>query len=171
MGFAFAHIVFIWLLGKSYEYVRKKSITRVQWVLLLFGSIIPDADYLLDWIFKVQIHRTFTHSFLMIFFSFVIIYTGCLIYNKSLDKKILGIFFTLGIFSHLILDMIFGSPGVRLLWPIQYSFWFFGFLKEYTFHELTREELLKRINWAIFDMSLGVFWIGYLFFKRKIKEF
>lgn len=170
MAFAFMHLIFPWTISK----LSKINLSRYQWFFLLFGAIFPDVDYLFDWTFGFHIHRTITHSLFMIVLGFFIIYLGCYFFDKELNGKNLGTLFSLGILSHLILDMIFGHPGIGLLWPLDYRFWFFGFLDSYTnlsLSELPISILIWKIKLAILDMGLGVLWIGYLFFKGKIKEF
>ncbi len=174
MSFAFGHLVFSWLIGKSKEKISKTKLLRVEWFLLLFGAVFPDGDYLIDWIFGINFHRTITHSFLMVLLSFLVIYFVCYFFDKKLNGKRLGLFFAIGILSHLIADFIMGSPGVPLLWPLEYRFWLWGFSYHYihlTLEQIPKEELVMHLRWAIFDMGLGVLWLGYLFFKNKIKEF
>ena len=174
MPYAFGHLTIAWLLGKIIEKIKKIKLSRPEWFLLLFGSIFPDTDFLIDWTLGKHIHRTFTHSFFMIIVGFLIVYLICLIFFKELNRKKFGIYFSIGILTHLIADMIMGYPGVGLLWPLHYNFWFFGITKTYvSLHavELTREQLIRNLRIAIFDMGLGTLWLGYLFFKGKIKEF
>lgn len=174
MSFAFGHLIFAWLIGKSKEKISKIKLEKYGWFLLLFGAIFPDIDFLLDWTLGTHLHRTFTHSLFMIIISFIIVYLICSIFFKNSNKKRLAGLFAIGISSHLILDMIFGYPGISLLWPMNYKLWFLGILHGYTavnFSEITKEHLLNKVRLAIFDMGLGVLWIGYLFFKNKIKEF
>jgi len=147
MSFAFGHLIFAWLIGKSKEKISKIKLEKYGWFLLLFGAIFPDI---------------------------IIVYLICSIFFKNSNKKRLAGLFAIGISSHLILDMIFGYPGISLLWPMNYKLWFLGILHGYTavnFSEITKEHLLNKVRLAIFDMGLGVLWIGYLFFKNKIKEF
>src|SRR3989338_11483328 len=172
MGFAFMHLVLGWLIGKFSEGFSKIKLSKTEWFFILFGAIFPDVDYLLDWTLGIHIHRTFTHSIFMVVFGFLVVYLAFYFLNKS-GKKV-GTLFALGIISHIVLDMIFGYPGVGLLWPYSYRIWFFGFMKEYiglTLSEMSRSVLIWRIKLAIVDMGLGVVWIGYLLFKGKIKEF
>ncbi len=174
MPFAFGHLTIAWLIGKIIEKIRNIKLLRPEWFLLLFGAIFPDIDFLLDWTLGTSLHRTFSHSIFMVLLGFLIIYFICLIFFKTQNAKKLGIYFSLGILTHLIADMALGYPGLSLLWPLDYRIWFFGTMKgNLSLHlgEITKEELSKRINLAIFDMGLGVVWIGYLFLKRKIKEF
>ncbi|MEK6950757.1 MAG: metal-dependent hydrolase, partial [Nanoarchaeota archaeon] len=62
--FAFTHLITAWLLGKGYEALAKKRISHPAWFFLLFGSLLPDIDFLIDWTLGTEFHRTFTHSLL-----------------------------------------------------------------------------------------------------------
>lgn len=175
---AFGHLVFSWLIGRTKELSTKVSLLRYEWFFLLFGALFPDGDFFLEWIFGWRAHREFTHSLFMVVVGFLIVYLGSYLVNKKFEKNIngrkLGFYFGLGILSHLIADAAFGYPGVSLLWPLDYRFWFFGFATNYintTLGDMSKEDLIKYVKFAIFDMGVGVLWLGYLFFKKKIKGF
>lgn len=174
MGFAFSHLIFAWLIGKFFEFSFKKKLTKWSWFFLLFGAVFPDVDYLFSWILGRDIHRSITHSMFMVFLGFFIIYLGFVILRKKLDGAKFGLFFSLGILSHLVLDMLFGYPGIRLFWPLDYWFWFFGYIKHnvpVSLSETSKDLLIEKFKLAIVDMGLGVVWVGYLFFSGKLKEF
>ena len=86
-----------------------------------------------------------------------------------------AMYFSLGILTHLLADMAFGWPGVAFFWPLTTRFWMFGYgAADYvTLHlsELSKERIVHLMKFALIDMAVGIIWIGYLFFKGKIKEF
>ncbi|MBI2148244.1 metal-dependent hydrolase [Candidatus Woesearchaeota archaeon] len=171
MPFAFGHLVFAWLIGKILVKTRIFEIKRPEWFLLLFGALFPDIDFIAGWVFGTNIHRTFTHSLFMAFAGFLLIYFVCIVIDRRLNGERYGLFFSFGILSHIIADMVLGYPGIPLLWPLTSRFWFFGYVNNYIWTTLTYEQINYKLNSAIFDMGLGVLWIGYLFFKEKLKEF
>ncbi len=184
MSYAFGHLIFSWLVGKSAErFSQKIRMSHLAWFLLLFGAIIPDGDYFIQWFWKEGIHRTFTHSIFSVILGFIFIYIVLSFFNKNGIKFLgtekynvlfLASMFALGILTHLVADMILGWPGVPLLWPFGTNFYFFGLENNFSslaFSELPFETLLSRYKFALLDMALGVLWIGYLLFKNKIKEF
>ena len=171
MSFAFGHLIGAWLLGKLYEYKTKKQIPRYAWFLLLFGAILPDADFLIDWTLGTEIHRTFTHSLLFVLLAPLILY---LVLRAC--KKEESIFYALalgvGIFSHLFLDF-FSSQGVPILWP---SLTNFAYNKIAYFDPATPsflyssvEQMRSRLKFAVLDMALGTTWIFYLWWKKRIQ--
>ncbi len=171
MSFAFTHLFFAWILGKIYEKLSKKVLSRLSWFFLLMGSILPDADYLIDWTFGTEFHRTFTHSLLFTIVSASIIYL-CAKYLWKREAAPEALFLALGILSHLLLDMFF-SYGVPLLWPNPF---YFSWTKIQLFNPATPsflngeyDTLRKSLINAIMDMGLGTAWIFYLWFKKKIQ--
>ena len=106
MSFAFTHLVSVWLLGKLYEKVSKKTIGHYSWFFLLFGSILPDADFLLDWSLGTEFHRTFTHS--LLFVGIVSLITYLFFYFlKRTEARHFSLFLAAGMISHFVLDMSF----------------------------------------------------------------
>lgn len=81
--------------------------------LILIGALMPDIDVKLKWK-----HRSFSHSILALAITTHYIYTF---------TKVGAIFFFLGYFSHIVLDMI-TKKGVRLLYPFK-SYYGFKFSK------------------------------------------
>ena len=176
MTFLFGHIIFSWAFGKAAELKKNFKLDRWAWFLLLFGSIFPDSDFFIDWTFNTHIHRTFSHSFLMIIAGFLLILLLAKFLKKfkifsNLNPVFLGIVFSFGIFTHLIADMAMGHPGVPLFWPEKLRFWFFGTgaINYISLHfaELEKDKLVHLVRIAVFDMAIGVFWVGYLFFKKN----
>jgi len=170
MTYAFGHLVAAWLAGKGYELISKKTISHYTWFFLLLGGILPDADFIIDWLFKTHIHRTFTHSLLFVIVASLIVYLVSYLLKKEQAKSwtlALGI----GILIHLTIDFI--SPqGLPLLWP--YSVYISperigAYSYELSLRTGTADYLKQEMNLAILDMGVGVSWIFYLWFKKRIK--
>jgi len=162
--FAFGHLIGGWTLGKLFEVFSGTDLTRTAWIILLFSSLLPDVDLIFDWMFKQKTHRTFTHSILFMFFIFVI---GSFVLSTiNLSKE--AIFISLGVLSHIFLDMISYS-GAMLFWPYKGWFSFTGFYKRSRRKELTKIKDFKYIiKFLLFDSVLGLIWLSYLYFAGKI---
>jgi membrane-bound metal-dependent hydrolase YbcI (DUF457 family) len=183
MPYAFVHLVFCWAIVKVLQYYKKFKLNNWEWFLVLFGAILPDIDYLFEWTLGFQVHRTFTHSLLMIAFTFIIGYFLLkILANKKIIFKHQILLYTkwlvFGVGTHLLADMIFSTGnGIPLFWPYVYYFGFFTGIQSP--HDLVVlyanitlvEKLTDKLRWAIFDMGLGVSWIFYLIYSGKIKEF
>ncbi len=197
MPFAFGHLIGAWLLGKAYEYatkdVTRKKISRQAWFFLLLGSILPDADFLLDWVFGTEIHRTFTHSLLFVIAAPLVLYLALRMYlvlrpylalNFYLRNWHLNAAFRAppcalafagalagGILSHLLLDMI--GAGLPLLWPsllhISYTSVHYAEPSEISLFMPQVAWLHRRLQLAIVDMALGTAWIFYLWWKKRLE--
>ncbi|HIG93640.1 TPA: metal-dependent hydrolase [Candidatus Woesearchaeota archaeon] len=169
--FAFTHLISAWLLGKGYEFIWKKKISHLAWFFLLFGSLFSDADFLIDWTFGTEIHRTFTHSLLFLAVAPLLLYFT-LTLLKWEQKKSCSYALAVGIASHLLLDMIM-SRGVPLFWPslINISFTQIGYFDPQTpsFLHASANALQKVLKVAIFDMALGTTWIFYFWYKKRIQ--
>lgn len=171
MSFALGHIVGAWLSGKGYEVLSKKKISHYAWFFLILGGLLPDADFLLDWIFGYDSHRTFTHSLLFLVLAPLLAYLLFSILKNS-EKKKFAIFLGLGILTHLFLDS-FSSYGIPILWPKEGYFSFFSgftpYLPEGGLLEGNAEVLLYKLKLTIVDMAIGTAWIFYLWFRKKIQ--
>ena len=171
MSFAFGHLAGAWVAGKTYEYFSKKKISHYAWAFLLLGSILPDADFVLDWVLGTDLHRTFSHSFFFLIFAPFAAYLFFSIF-KHPEKKHFALFLGLGIFMHLFLDA-FSTYGTPLLWPKEWYFSFFSGLTPYIpdggMLEGTADELRYKLKLAVVDMAIGTAWIGYLWFKKRIQ--
>ena len=178
MPFGFTHMFFSWAVAKVMQYFKKINFSMIEWFALLFGSIFPDVDYLLQWVSGNGVHRLLTHSLLMIVFSFLLSYAIFYYIKKILKKdwniKKIALLFSLGIASHIVLDMFTGKPGVPLLWPLDKWFYFFGVLQEpfrsVAFDERNIEILVSNVKWGIFDIGLGTAWLFYFMIRNKLKD-
>ena len=98
------------------------------WLMLgiVLGSILPDADNLTVAVATVMklpttgLHRTFTHSFLAIVVVMAVFYLVNLI-TKQPRWLNLGIGLGIGIFLHILVDMVFWFDEVAILWPLSYT--------------------------------------------------
>jgi len=171
MPYAFGHMIGCWGLAKLFAKLRNYTISHMEWGLLLFGAILPDADLLVDWTLGTLIHRGFTHS---IFFS---ILAGIIVYGlaRALKSKYkifkptaYGIAIAFGILTHVISDMMFGIPGIQVFWPSTIGYWFFGMAPypPHTFMSLNHAKLLIH---AIIDMGLGTAWLGYFWIRKRVQ--
>jgi len=171
MSFAFGHLIGAWLLGKLFEVSSKKKLTHLTWFFFLLGGILPDADFLIDWVFGTELHRTITHSLFFVIFAPILIYT----IFKFLDDKRSGLYaFSLasGITAHLLLDMVIGF-GVPILWPslLHVSFSGAAYFDPSTpsFLHGSRDNLVHTMKFMLFDMALGTAWIFYLWLRRRVR--
>ena len=153
MGYAFMHVVFGWIIGKLYEKFRSVQFTYKEWILVVFFSLLPDSDFLIDWVFGTNIHRTFTHSLLFLVLAVGISYLVVKHYKKITDN--LPAIVCLGIASHIILDVIF-APGVMLFFPLN------------NWISITAIEFTNVFIGASFDMAVGVAFLFYQMYKNKI---
>ena len=171
MSFAFGHLFGAWCAGKIYEYFSKKKISHHAWFFLLLGGILPDADFLIDWTFGTDLHRTFSHSILLMIFAPLVVYVFYSIL-KHPEKKSFALFLGLGISMHLFLDG-FSAYGIPLLWPMTGYFSFFtGFTPAIPDGGLLQGDagmLLSKIKLAVVDMAIGTGWIFYLWSRRRIQ--
>lgn len=165
MSFAFGHLVASWGLGKIYEFFSKNKISQNTWIFLLIGSILPDVDFLLDIFFKVDLHRTFTHSFLFLIVAGLLVY---IIFKKPHFAHALQ----LGILTHLVSDMFYGA-GVPIFWPslIHFSFYSVNYFDPHSFSmaKASASQLRIFLMRAIIDMGIGTMWIFYLWLRKRIK--
>mgnify|MGYP003999340571 FL=1 len=169
MTFAFGHLIGPWILGKIYEKVKSKKLSHVTWGFLLLGSILPDADFVIDWVIGTNLHRTFSHSFLFVIVTGLLVFFIAKYFTK--EHKEIGIAIAAGIMMHLFLDY-FSVLGVALFWPYQLYFSPFGNMYQPVLNGLTfgsLEELKLSVKLAVVDMGLGTLWIGYLWFRKRIQ--
>jgi membrane-bound metal-dependent hydrolase YbcI (DUF457 family) len=176
MVFPFSHLITAWVIGKIYEKTSKNKISHYGWIALLFGAVLPDADFLLDWTINTELHRTFTHSlfFVMTTPLFLSLILKILDKNKvkKINRKELSVALGIGILSHLLLDM-FAYHGVPLLWPslINVSYFFIGYYNPAnpSFLYAPLENLQSMMKVAIIDMGFGTAWIFYLLWKKRMQ--
>ncbi len=87
MVFGMGHLIGAWGLGKVWE--SKWKISKYGWFFLLLGGILPDSDFIFDWVFGLELHRTFFHSLLFVLFCCLIVYILLVFYQNH--QKFLNI--------------------------------------------------------------------------------
>src|SRR3989344_7956501 len=114
MTFAFGHLIGGWLFGNILEWSTRRRFTNTEWAFLLFGALLPDVDFLVAWLFRIDAHRQLTHSILFLALCFIgVIALGNLatFFSRRFftSHQILGSALALstGVFTHLVLDMAF----------------------------------------------------------------
>jgi len=166
------HIIGAWLIGKGYELISKKKLSRLAWGLLLLGGILPDIDLILDWIIGTEIHRSITHSLFFMILVPAVLYLIFKLLKTKVKAGQITMLLGAGIAMHIILDMFFW-PGVVLLWPYNLfiSFTEVGIYSIVQLKSLawTYSALKESVIWLIADMAAGTCWIAYLWFKGRIQ--
>ena len=97
---------------------------------LVLGNIFPDLDNLAVAFATLSksdahgLHRTFTHSLFTIL-TVVILFQLVAVLTKNRKWSNFGTGLGIGIFMHILLDLVLWFDGVELLWPIRYelNFW------------------------------------------------
>lgn len=171
MSFAFGHLVGGWILGKIVEKLKKIEFSHYAWFFIIFGALLPDTDFLIDWLFKTDFHRTITHS---IFFLIAAPLTTYIIFHflKNSEKRQFALALGIGIASHLFLDF-FTQRGIPLLWPSLLHFsidkiYYFD-LAAPSFLDNDAAHLRTSLKLAILDMAIGVIFLFYLWWKKRIR--
>jgi membrane-bound metal-dependent hydrolase YbcI (DUF457 family) len=169
MAFAFGHLVGAWILGKIFEFSGKKKISRLGWFFLLAGGILPDIDLIIDWVLKLETHRTFTHNILFAIVAPLCLY-GILYLYKFKEKRTYTFLFLAGIISHLIIDM-FSFPGIPLFWPHTTNFAFSGliYVSQAEISMFDPDIIKLIVKRFIIDMGIGTLWLFYLWFRKRIQ--
>jgi len=162
MGYAFMHIVFVWIFAKAYEKIKKYSFSHIEWALIIFIALLPDIDLLYDWTFGTSVHRMFLSS--LVFFALALIASFILVRIWKKLPENLPIITLIGISSHFILDMV--SPiGIQLLWPLPYWISFTG-IKGLSVIPYDYPLFFK---FMVVDMAIGTAWLLFLILKNKFK--
>ena len=166
MAFAFGHLIGGWVFGKLLEISKKLS--KVEWVVLLFGAILPDIDFLVEWTTNIEVHRLFTHSITFAIIATIVVFViASLLKNKNFNPKSCAALIFAGICVQLLLDMPY-STGVQLFWPYELWFSYFGIVSNYNPLPKTLESYKFLYKGAVLDMGLGVLWLGWLTFRKRI---
>ncbi|MBI2669131.1 metal-dependent hydrolase [Candidatus Woesearchaeota archaeon] len=174
MSFAFGHLIFAWLLGKGYEKLSHKQLSRWGWFFLLFASILPDADFLLDWTLGTEIHRTLTHSLLFVLAMGALGYgIGRWRFAHTREGTEWGLAAAGGVTTHLLLDMAGSGYGTPLFWPslLHFSFTKIAYFDPMipSFLHSSSERILHSLKLAILDMGMGTAWLFYLWWKKRVE--
>ena len=103
----------------------KKWTPEHDWLLLgiVLGSLLPDTDNLAVAVATVAnlpsegLHRTFTHSLVMVVAVVAVFFVVAQITRQPRWKN-LGIGLGIGILLHILLDLLIWFNGVEILWPV-----------------------------------------------------
>ena len=171
MSFASGHIIAGYTFGKIYEKIKQIKIPQPAWFFIIFGALLPDADFIIEWLFKIDAHRLLTHSILFLIVApFLILAIFHLL--KSPNKKIFAIALAIGILSHLTLDFC-TTQGIPLLYPNLTHFSIYGInenaLTNPSFLHQTEAGLQTSLKLAVLDMALGATFLFYLWWKKRIQ--
>lgn len=175
MPLGFGHLIGAWSFGKIFCKITSKKLNKPAWAMLLLGGNLPDIDYFIDWTTCFKIHRYFSHSITTAVLIGVIAYLFLHAFNRTFKKYqiqkigIAAIMLTTGILIHILLDLIFTTAGMRVLWPFENNWWTINGTTEHNIETPTYEQLKQNLNEAIIDIALGVAWIWHLFFRKKIE--
>lgn len=174
MPFLMGHMTGGWLLGRLAQRITGVRFSHLEWGLLLFGTLLPDVDHLLDWVLKAQVHRTFSHSIVFLFVVFAGVYITSQAFkflNEGMDAKRNAIIVTFGAMTHMILDMALGAPGIGFLWPNMTGVYLFGYapLYDQSIMQFVTDHPKVAFIGALIDMCIGSAWIGYFFITKRIR--
>jgi membrane-bound metal-dependent hydrolase YbcI (DUF457 family) len=170
MALAFGHLIGAWICGKTYEFMQKKKIPQIAWFFLLFGGILPDIDFIVEWMLQIPYHRTFTHSILFVLVMSICLYLILKMYNDQNAQKY-SFVFAIGICIHIFIDM-FSSNGVQLLWPSPLYFSFFKGITQFIdigMFSHSSESIKSMLKLTIFDMGLGTTWLFGLWYTKSLR--
>lgn len=174
MPHGFGHLIGAWIFGKIYCYLFKQKLSKFAWGALLFGAILPDADFFLDWIFCFKVHRTFSHSFVGAIGAGIILYILLKIINAIKKNKIskpavIAIFLSIGVLTHIGLDLTTDSSGLQIFWPFDTDWITLQSELHHNSRAPTYEELKQEHIYAIIDIGMGAAWMAYFFLKDKLR--
>lgn len=116
-------------------------------------SVLPDADFALEWIFNIEgAHRSFTHS---ISFSVAIGLLAAVIVGVMSFRQRLALI--LAPLSHALLDVLVTSSkgtGIQLLWPISNYRYKLGLFDYFIFDFNPRFDPWDKIFVRLLEISL-----------------
>ncbi len=111
----------------------RKWMPKREWLLLgvVLGNMFPDLDNIVvayATLAKLpdpeHYHRTFTHSLFTILAMLALFFVISLV-TRNEKWNNFGIGFSVGILSHILVDLVLWFNGVELLWPFgtELNFW------------------------------------------------
>jgi len=178
MVYAATHIILAIIIIELFRkyYIKDNNKFPRHYILLAaFAGLIPDLDiaayyvlYFFGFSFS-EVHRTFLHT---IFVPLILFLIAGLFYTFKIHSSEAGkmhmklpmIFFILGLGAtiHLIVDTITG--------PIMFFYPFSTFSVGYDL-SLFLPEGLRRLIWPIVDGLLVLFWLTWMNFKLKVRDY
>lgn len=166
MPFAVTHMFAAWVCGIVYERIRNVKIPSPVFAALVFGGALPDFDFALQSI--TPMHRTITHSIvgsvLISLIAWSVVRSNvCARIGCSRDSAVpVAVSLSIGMMTHIILDMVSCQTGVALLWPLPYAFSIYGVTPKVVAGHFQ--------SWAAtLDSALAVLWIFYLWLRKQVK--
>ena len=105
--------------------ILRKWAPHWEWLILglVLGNLLPDADNLAVAIATVAklptegLHRTFSHSLFTVVVIYLLFYLIAATTHQHRWAN-LGLGLSLGVFLHILLDLLIWFNGVAILWPI-----------------------------------------------------
>ena len=158
------------------HFVKKKKDFPIYYVFIGgLAGLLPDIDIAVYWLLYAfgfnydAVHRTFTHN---LFFPVVLfIFSGLTKNLKSfkiedykLKWHLLFFVIALGVFVHLLLDMIIAG-GIMPFYP------FDSYKIGFQLANLVPEGQLRILFFPTLDAILLILWISYLEYKHKISSY
>ncbi len=175
MPFAATHIIITAaLVSLYYRYIAKKRISSNFLLWAGIAGLIPDADFVAEWIYYiaagsyVPFHRLITHTLIFPLLLFLI--TGILsltlkereykIFRWNAAKRSILLFFGLlafGWLMHDVLDCAISGDKFVAIAP--------------NFGSLNCRDPISLIYAAQLDAVILVLWLSYAVFRKKLKDF
>ena len=135
--------------------LQRKLNSFKDWKLVLLSaalSILPDADFVLDWIFQLHVHRGFTHS---IAFGVAVGLLASVLFGARKFSHRLAL--VLAPTSHALLDFLVTNRmgnGIQLLWPLSDYRFRLGLFDYFLFRFDPRVDPWSEISIQVIKISL-----------------
>lgn len=163
MPFAVVHIVLAFAIIGILRHYFSSEKTLTTRVILIGGiaSLLPDLDIPLSWVYdlvtrsSVDLHGMFLHSILFPTLTFIIAIT--FYFTKNKKWAVIFSVVTFGLLLHSTLDCLFGGIDKNFLWPLKSV----NSCPEFGLAGMSEE----------LDAIFFVLWLGYLEFRKKIKDY
>jgi membrane-bound metal-dependent hydrolase YbcI (DUF457 family) len=153
---------------------RKVSLVK-DWKIIMMCvalSILPDADFVLEWIFEVPgAHRGFTHS--IAFGIAAGLLASLIVGARTVSQRVVLV---LAAISHALLDVLVTAQqgtGIELLWPLTDYRFKLGLFNYFDFHLNPRIDHWREILGQLVKVSLleaiimGPLFLSLIFLKLR----
>jgi len=169
------HIVFAIITAEIIrEFFVKKKFPLYYVFIAGIAGVLPDIDVVAFWIlyffgFTLEsVHRTFTHTLFLPLFFIVLSLLAINLKNKKIWKRkinlsLLFFMIALGIFTHLLLDVVIAGE-IMPLYP------FYNISYGLNLVELL-PYALSQMALPVFDAAIFIIWLFWLEYKHKISDF
>lgn len=140
---------------------RGQKLGLYGWAVLVFFSLLPDADVILGFLMTGSIwgfHRMLTHSFL-----FLLIFLAGFIFIRRIEAALAFI----GVSSHLLLDLL-DTHGLPLLWPFSQQYFALGLWLSSDIRNVNPAGVMNPANFIPDKIlvALLILWLTYYFGSR-----